>query len=288
MPSKQYLSDNKTTLATASWEDAGGTPTGVGFENAAILVVPRGNQLINGGCDQTGATTGVESFDVLPAFTGQLGDDTHPLKFDADGTAESLTNITSRFRYWASAGSCRYDSVNGCHILQVGTRQGGGGQFLGVGGTFKHLHMEAGSANFTDQVACTASGTWRVNGGKLFLDQHPSNTFNIVLIKGGADTHEIRRGGTTLSVYAGRTIVDVKNSTVTNLNVEGGELVLRSHNATGPTLVAESGILNFTELRAPITLTGAVLGPVRFVGYNRNMVTLTSPQFTGGGPIGLN
>lgn len=287
MPVVQFFKDNLQTLAAASWENADGT-AGAGFENAATLVVPRGGQLINQGCDQTGSTTGVEYFKVKPAFTGQLGDATHPLRFDADGTAESLTNLTSLFQYWASAGSCQYDSVNGCHILQVGTRAGGGGNFFGVGGTFKHLHLEAGAATFTDQTSCTASGTWRVNGGTLFLDTHASNTFNIIKITGGENAHEIHRSGTTLSITGGQTIVDIKNGSVTNVNVENGTLVLRSHNATGPTLVAESGTIDFTELRAPITLTGAILGPVRFIGYNRNMVTLSSPQFVGGGPIGLN
>lgn len=288
MASKQYLRDGVQTLATASWDDASGTPTGVGFENGAILVIPRGGQLINGGCDQTGATTGVESFDVLPEFVGFLGDDSHPLKFDADGTAESAVNVVSRFRYWASSGSCRYDSVNGCHFLQVGTKDGGGGQFMGVGGTFKHVDLEAGSASFTDQCSCTAGGTWSIMGGTLKLDEHASNTFNIIEITGGANQHEIARGGTTLTIKNGRTAVDIKNGSITNLNVDNGTLVLRSHNATGPTLTAKSGTIDFTGLRAPITLTSAVLGPVRFIGYKRSLVTLTNPQYRGGGPIGLN
>ena len=284
---EEFLKDNMTSLAAGSWETASGG-AGTGFANAATLTVPRGTQTISSDCDQTGATTGVEHFDVKPEFSGHLGIDGSPLTFDTDGTSENLTTVVSRFRYWASGGTCRYDSVNGCHILQVGTKAGGGGQFMGVGGTFKHLQMEKGSASFTDAVSCTASGTWRINGGKLFLDKHASNTFNIINIKGGDNTHEIRRGGTTLSIYAGQTIVDVKDGTVTNLNVENGTLILRSHNATGPTLVAESGAIDFTSLRAPITLASAVLGPVRFIGYNRNMVTLTTPIFTGGGPIGLN
>jgi hypothetical protein len=286
MPVPQYLKDNVLTLVTASWENADGT-AGAGFENAGTLTIPRGNQTIDNGCDQTGSTTGLESFDVYPDFSGSLGPGT-ALKFDVDGTAESAANVVSRFRYWASSGNCRYDSANGCHFLQVGTFRGGGGAMNCVGGTFKHLHMEKGSTFFTDAASCTSGGTFSIYGGKLTLDVHASNTFNIIDVFDGANEHTLRRGGTTLSAYGGTTVVDIKNSTVTNLNVKGGTISLRSHNATGPTLVAEAGVIDFTQLRGNITFSAPVLGPVRLVGYNRNRITFSSPVFRGGGPIGMN
>lgn len=284
---KEYLARNATSLAATSWYLADGTTPGSGFSGAATLIIDQGGQAIVDDCDQSGSTTGIESLDIMPDFTGKCGDDTHPFKFDADGTSESLANVVSRVKYWAGTGWLYYHSANGCHILQIKT----GGKANLVGGGFKHVHLDDGSAQFTDQTTCTASGTWYINGGTLTLEKHASNTFNVININGGGSSstpHGIYRGGTTLAINNGRALLDVKNGTVSNINMTNGYLQLLSHNATGPTLNAQGGTIDFSKLARPITLSSPVLGRVTFVGFNRSMVTLSSPQYVGGGPIGIN
>lgn len=286
----EYLADNANSLATINWLLADGT-AGAGFAaggGAATLRIASGKQAITQDCDQTGATNGVESFDVLPDFTGDCGDSTHPFKFEVDGTSESLANAVSRLRYWAGGGKMWFhSSTNGCHILQVNS----GGEINLVGGGYKHLHLDKGTVNFTDQTTCTASGTWYVGGGTMTLEKHASNTFNVVHVLGGGSSsfpHKFLRGGTTLNIKGGQSVLNVKNGSVTNLNIDDGYLSLLSHNATGPALTALGGTIDVSSLSRPITLSNPVLGRVTFIGFNRNMVTLSSPVYIGGGPIGLN
>lgn len=281
---KEFFAPNAQTLNVASWLLQDGS-AGLGFPagaGAATLVFSQGSQLVNQNTDQSGNTSGVESIEVWQGWSGDLGDASNHFKFDCDGTAESAVNRTSRFDYCAGGGLLYYNSNNGCHFFMSG---GGGTAYL-TGGTFKHVHCDSGRVEVGSSSSCTSGGTWDLMGGSVLLDQHASNTFNIVNVDLG--DHDIRRGGTTLSVNGGTTRLDIKGGSVTNLNLEGGQLQLVSHNSTGGTLVARGGILDFTLLTRPITFTSAVLGRCTFVGYKKSLVTFTTPVIRGQGPIGYN
>jgi len=278
----EYLADNAVSLAAASWLLVNGS-AGTGFANGATLRIDRGTQTIDQDTNQSASD--VESLDVLPGFSGNLGTGSSPVRFGASGTAESATNVTSRFRYWAGGGSCYYDSGTLCDFLQVDT----GGFINLIAGDYKHLHLDNGRAYFNSTATCGASGVWQVGGGQLLLDQHASDLFVTMNVTGsGSQPHELKRGGATLNLRGGTTILDVKNGSVTTLEITGGTLTLKSHNATGSALTALGGVLDFSQISRPITFTNAVLGRVRLVGYDKSLVTFTTPSIVGRGPIGLN
>lgn len=277
----EYLADSADSLAAGSWKLADGT-AGTGPADGATLKIDRGAQTIDQDTDLSAYD--FESFDIEAGFSGKLGTNASPLKIKASYTSESDTNLTSRVRYWASGGECYLYNTSLIDYLQVNT----GGFINLLSGDFKHLHLDNGRAYFNSTATCGASGVWEVSGGYLFLDQHASDLFVTLNINGSGQTpHQIKRGGATLNVRGGNVIFDGKNSSVTTVNLDGGTLDLRSHNGTGPTLNARGGILNLSRVSRPITFSGALLGNVQIVGYNKSLVTFSSPKIVGKGPTGL-
>lgn len=259
------FSETATDFAAGNWSDA------TGFANGAQLVIPSGSQSIQAGLNQS--ATSIEYLDVLEGFTGIIGGAAGALICDADGTVEAAATVVSRIRYWAAAGSMYYTAGGGntlAHYVQIDTR----GRFYGVSGIMKNMHLDRGTASFSENVAAT-SGVWTNMGGALSIAYAAASAIPTLNLVGGSTS--LLRNATTLNVYGGANTIDCKALAITTINMFGGTLTLRNC-GTITAFNAYGGLLDFSGLSRPLTITTATgAGPASLTVRRSRYITLTNP-----------
>lgn len=241
-----YLLEGATDLSVgANWTDT------IGFQAAAELVIQTGTQDIQAGLNQS--ANSINYLDILPGFSGNIGGPSGALQFDADNTAESSSTVLSRVRYWAAGGRF-YFSANGgntlAHFVQIDT----GGEFYGVTGIMKNVHLSAARlARFSDAVLATG-GTWKFDGGRSEIVYHATNNIPTLNISGGG--HTIKRGVTTLNISGGDVTLDCQAVAIGTINLRGTGRLKLLNCGTITSLVAEGGTtLDVSALGRAVTVT---------------------------------
>jgi hypothetical protein len=259
------FSETATDFAAANWSDA------TGFTAAAQLVIPSGSQSIQSGLNQSASS--IEYLDVLEGFTGIIGGASGALICDADGTAEAAATVVSRIRYWAGAGAMYFTAGGGntlAHYVQINT----GGRFYGVSGIMKNMHLDRGTASFSENVAAT-SGVWTNMGGALQIAYAAASAIPTLNLVGGSTT--LFRNATTINVYGGNNTIDCKALAITTINMYGGSLAVRNC-GTITTFNAYGGLLDFSGLSRPLTITTATGASDSSLTVRRSRyITLTNP-----------
>lgn len=283
----EVLAENATTLAAASWYTVSGSG-GSGFAADATLIINRGAQSIQAGLVPTTATTGGASYlDILPTSANVIGGTGGSLKYDFCKSDTAATPI-SRVRNWAGGGALYLEPTgttatpnSQCNYLEMGY----GSSTYVTGGAIKNAVLEGG-AYFELAAAATAaaSGVWTFTNGRSLINYHASNEPPTVNVTGG--NHIFRRPPSALTISGGTLTLEVLDLDCTSITMNGGTIIWKSHNATGPTLTAVAGVLDFSQIDRPVTFTGAILGPGLRIIPNP-LVTFTSPVRRGSGPQGL-
>lgn len=206
-----FLNEGATTWAAGSWSDS------TGFAVGAELQMRQGSQTIQGATlDQSGlGAGGVLTFEVMPQWTGNIGSDTEPAKFQIGGAGSPF------FRNAASGGTLWYAALGNANTCAHYIHSGAGTAKL-VGGTFTKLEVNAGRVEVGTQ-ASLASSTVNITGGTCIISEK-TETITAVNVWGG--TLVLARG-------------------FTNLNIYGGQVVYNSlYNAPGAVFVGPHGALD--------------------------------------------
>jgi len=229
-----YLNENATSAAAANWSDT------TGFADGAELVlsVSNGIAVVND-VDWSALTTGVESFEIQPAFNADAGQAGTPFEFDADNSADAFVKHGGprRFYYSATGGS------SNCNFLyQVGT----GATYL-EGGTIDDTYVTRGELYAN---ASTVLTNVQVFGGRGTIENNATG-FTSYTQKGGNWT--VKRDG-TMVVEKGTLILDIPDAAPTiSLTVkQGARVVVLQANAIAT--VTNDGVIDLTRAKRPVTL----------------------------------
>lgn len=282
-----YLNEGATSFAAGNWSDGVGFGADASATHATLVVQTPGNQVITASLDHSLLTDGVESFDVYAPFAGFIGSGAESAKFDADGTAYSEANRTSRVRYWAAGGSMYYNAGGGstlCHICEVG---GAGKMFL-TGGIFTYVVLDGGAAlNVNQSTTFTDAGRMSLNGGTSFIDTHASDLIGMILAGGG--THTIKRGGVAATGIlrvsgTANVTLDAGAGAWPLISVDGGSLTWISAAAPSTTSTAgaaeaavefRAGLVDFSRMTRAVSITARTHSACTIKGFNNPLLTLT-------------
>lgn len=246
-----YLTANATDLSAANWSDA------TGFANAAQLVIADNDKSIQAGLAQ--GAFNIESLDILETCSAWIGGPGGALTCDVDGTSESDTTIVSRLRYWARGGGLYFNAGGGSTLAHYVQIKCPGARFYGTGGIFKNVHLEDGQASFADAVLATG-GIWYFTGGAGTVAYHATNDLVTLNVEGGSHLIQ-RKVATALNIGGGQVTLDCK-ALANPLIVVNGTGYLRTLNSGTITLItAKSGVLDFSRLQRPLTVTTIQAGP---------------------------
>ena len=259
-----YLNENATSAAAANWSDS------TGFADNAELVLSVSNGIaVTSDVDHSSLTTGVESFEIQPAFNADAGQAGTPFQFDADYSADAFVKHGGprRFYYSATGGS------SNCNFYyHVGT-----GQTYLEGGTIDNTYVTRGEfyAN-----ASTVLTNMQVFGGRGTIDNNATG-FTAYTQKGGSWT--VKRDGTFI-VERGTLILDIPDASPTvSLTVEqGARVIVLQANAIAT--VNNDGIIDLTRAKRPITLGASThnQGPYAKLYQGTLNHTITAATFYAG------
>lgn len=239
-----YLNENATSLAAANWSD------GVGFQNGAQLVIAESTVSIQTALDQSGLVTGIEYLDILggnPVIGGSAG----PLKFDADGTAESAASLVSRLRYHTDGGALYYQAAGGNNLAHY-VIHSGRGRLYGLGGTWKHFHC-SGQADLNDTTVSTAGSLWYFSSGASVRIQDNATAITDLTCVGTPLSLYLERGATALDFAGSEWTLDTTRASTTIKHRAGTMRILKSGTITD--LYCLGGLIDFSGLQRSMTVT---------------------------------
>ncbi len=259
-----YLNENATSAAAANWSDA------TGFADSATLVLGNSNGSdVVSDVDQSGLTTGLESFEIQATFNANAGQAGTPFIFDADASADAFVRHGGprRFYYSAAGGS------SNCNFLyQTGT----GATYL-EGGTIDNARVRAGELYANASTVITNATIW---GGRGTVENNATG-FTDYTQKGGSFT--VKRDGTFV-VEGGTLVLDIPDTSPTiSLTIKQGARVVVLQANTIAT-VYNDGVLDISRAKRPITLGASnhEQGPyARLVRGSLNH-TITEPTYPAG------
>lgn len=200
-----------------------------------------------------------------PGFSGRVGTESGPLQIDVNNSSAGI---------WDKGGPGTWHITPGT-IWTANLRAGASTYY---GGTVDIVNVFGGIHRFTD--GCDLNGNpVTVKGGQVTIDYKGSDTPNVTIHGGLA---YIYRATGTLTVRAGRAIVMVDRAATgaTTVVVEGtGMLDWRAGNIG--TLTGTSGVIDFSKIIQPITITNSTYSGARAIarnGANGNQITYTNPS----------
>lgn len=238
-----FLNNGAVSLAAANWSDA------TGFADAATLIVDRGSATSFSDIDYSALTNGIDTFTVLPGFTGGLqGADGSPLKFDCD------YNTTKRFSYGAGGGVARYLAGGGSGVCTNIENVGNGDLYL-MGGTFTNAALTSGSTSVNGSSVVT---NLRVAGGSNVVAYNATaltvfeQTGGYTVLKRGVATGVMNGGVLEVDFDDGGTTTGTFGSTSFQWN--GGKIILKNGHISN--FVWRGGSLDVRALRRAATIGG--------------------------------
>lgn len=258
-----YLNENATSAAAANWSDT------TGFADGAELVLSAGTVDVVSDVDQSGLTTGVESFEIQATYNANAGAAGTPFVFDADNSADAFVKHGGPRRFY-------YDAGGGSSNCNFYYHTGVGQSYL-EGGTIDNVHSVRGSFNANASTVITNATFY---GGTAVIENNATG-FTSCVVKGGIVTS--KRDGTYV-VEGGTLILDIPDASPT-LDVtvkQGGRVIVRQANALA-TLVND-GSVDIASAKRPVTLgaTDHEQGPyARLVRGSLNH-TITEPTYVAG------
>lgn len=207
-------------------------------------------------------------FRLMPGFSGKF--DTSPLTVVVNQTSTGkLINESNSPKIVLKSSS----SAGVIYQVQHSPKIGGGVMSLQTA-TVTNLLVTAGYCSVGSDV--TATNVY-VLGGECSL-VGSANAITTLEVRGGYVTLE--RDVTTLSAYAGTTVINNSGVTPTTINIEQGAVVKIKDGGTITTLNGKSGILDLTELARPLTITNSTFYPTLRVLKNSatdSLLTFTNP-----------
>lgn len=286
-----YLNAGATSLAAANWSDA------TGFADSAELYVQSGTQTITGGLSPS-LTNGIQNFDVLSGFSGNIGGAAGSLAVETRSSLLNQATQIPRIRYYASGGSLYYTpqgagaATDLCDYYQIG---GSGNGYITGTGTIKRVESLGGRLYIAPTIGSVANFRWVLSGGSVTIDGVSGSTkIHAVTIAGGQ--HLLKKGiqGTSitatgftegLNVAGGSVTIDAYGETISDLRVYGGYVTVVNC-GTVAVVSGYSGTLDFSKLQRPLTLTLLEDAPGLTVIPSK-MLTITTRNPIGTGAIGL-
>lgn len=259
-----YLNENATSAAAANWSDS------TGFADGAELVLGdnSGADVVSD-VDQSGLTTGVESFEIQATFNANAGQAGTPFIFDADNSADAFVRHGGPRRFYYNAGG---GSTNCNFLYQIGT----GATYL-EGGTVDDTYVSRGELYAN---AFTVLTNFTAYGGRGTIENNATGITSAT-IKGGQWT--IKRDGTYV-IEGGTVTLDIPDTSPTiSLTIkQGARCVVLQANAIAT--VYNDGVLDISRAKRPITLGASTHEQGSFATLARGSLnhTITEPTYPGG------
>jgi len=286
-----YLNAGATSLAAANWSDS------IGFAANATLFVQTGTQTITGGLTPSIAT-GINNFDVLPGFSGNIGGAAGSLAVETDSASLNQVTQIPRIRYNAAGGTLYYTpqgagaAADVCDFFQV---NGSGSAFLTGTGTVKRVEVQSGRLYVSPTIGSVATYRWELAGGTTTIDGISGSTkIHAVTVAGGQ--HLLKKGiqGSTmasttfvegLNVCNGSIVIDAYGETISDLRIYGGYVTVVNC-GTIAVCSGYNGTLDFSKLQRPVTVTLLEDAPGLTVIPSK-LLTITTRNPIGTGANGL-
>ena len=258
-----YLNENATSAAAANWSDT------TGFADGAELVLSTGTVGVTSDVDQSGLTTGVESFEIQATYNADAAVAGTPFIFDADNSADAFVKHGGPRRFY-------YDASGGSGVCNFYYHTGVGQSYI-EGGTLTNLYVVRGSFNANASTVITNA---TIYGGTAVIENNATG-FTACTVKGGIVTS--KRDG-TYTVEGGTLILDIPDAspTVSVTVKQGGRLIVRQANAIAT--LYNDGAVDIAQARRPVTLGASnhEQGPfARLVRGSLNH-TITEPDYIAG------
>jgi hypothetical protein len=297
--SAAFLNAGATSLAASNWSDySAGPPVTGGFEDSAELYVQAGTQTITGGLSPS-LTNGIQNFDVLSGFSGNIGGAAGSLAVETRSSLINYSTQIPRMRYYASGGSFYYTPQGAgaasdvCDYFQV---DGSGSAYLTGTGTVKRLEVAGGRVYLAPSIGSVATFRWVLSGGTATIDGVLGSTkIHSITVAGGQ--HLLKKGiqGSTLvstgfveglNVCGGAVTIDAYSETISDLRLYGGTVQVVNCGAIA-VVSGYSGTLDFSKLQRPVTVTLLEDAPNLTVIPSRLLtITTYSAATNGRQPIG--
>jgi hypothetical protein len=275
-----FLNTGATSLAAANWSDT------TGFVNSAELVINAGGQTINSGLTYA-LTEGILYLDVLSGFSGTIGGTSGSLAVEGRRASYAEGTQLPRLRYEASGGQMWYtaqsseadpDNMDFVLVNSGGT--------LNLTGTFvlRHLRVSRGNVNVAEGVSGdSATYDWYIGGGNVTIDYSATRLFDLDIAGG---TTRLGRGVQgALNAMDGQVIIDAAGETFATISLLGATMQVRNC-GTITDFFGDSGLLDFSQLQRPLTITNLYDTPTLTV-IPSPFLTITNRFRTGNGASGL-
>ena len=248
----EYLLDGVSSFASGNWKLADGTG-GSGIADASTNIVNKGSAKITSDLDWSSLTTGVESFDILSTFLGDIGSAAGSLRFDADNSSDARVSF-------AGPGNLYLGAKGGSNVITYFYMTAAGRAYL-TEGTFTNVRFGGGTLTVNESTVVTNA---YLHGGSSTVAY---NATDLTVLDIDSGVHTIRRravgGAGNFRVTSGTCNYDVTTAETGWGEVRigaAGNLNLISAGATCTDAYVD-GVLDASRLKVPVTITNVYYGP---------------------------